>query len=117
MVIRIKNLRLRAIIGVNSWEREHAQEVVLNVELEYDGTRAADTDSIEDAIDYKRLKLQIMQEVEASHYFLLEKLASRVLELVARDPKVQRAVVEIDKPSALRFADSVSVTTSFTRSK
>ena len=117
MVIRIKNLRLRAIIGVNAWEREHAQEVVLNIELEYDGARAADTDNIEDAIDYKRLKLRIMQEVEASHYFLLEKLAGRVLEIVARDPKVQQAVVEIDKPSALRFADSVSVTCSFTRDK
>lgn len=115
MVIRIKNLRLRTIVGVNSWEREQAQEVIVHVEFEYDATKAAAGDSIEDAVDYKDLKLRILHEVETSQYFLLEKLAARVLEIVAQEPKVQRATVEIDKPAALRFADSVSVSCEFIR--
>ena len=53
--------------------------------------------------------------METSQYFLLEKLAARVLEIVGAEPKVLRAAVEIDKPSALRFADSVSVRCDFTR--
>ena len=44
MIIRIKNLRLRTIIGVYEWERQQAQEIVLNIELEFDGTRAAASD-------------------------------------------------------------------------
>ena len=117
MIIRIKDLRLRAIIGINPWEREQAQEVVLNIELEFDGAKAAASDRIEDTVDYKRIKRQIMQEVEASHYFLIEKLATRVLEIIRDEPLVTRATVEIDKPSALRFADSVSVSCEFTRTK
>ncbi len=77
MVIRIKNLRLRAIIGTNEWERRQAQEIVLNIELEYDATTAAASDSIAQAVDYKQLKLAIMREVETSQYFLLEKLAAQ----------------------------------------
>jgi FolB domain-containing protein len=117
MIIRIKNLRLRAIVGINPWEREQAQEVVLNVELEFDGAKAAASDRIEDTVDYKRLKRQIMREVEASQYFLIEKLAARVLEIIRAEPLVTRATVEIDKPSALRFADSVSVSCGFDKAK
>jgi FolB domain-containing protein len=117
MIIRIKNLRLRAIVGVNPWEREQAQEVVLNIELEFDGAKAAASDRIEDTVDYKRLKRQIMQEVEASKYFLIETLAARALEIIRAEPLVTRATVEIDKPSALRFADSVSVSCEFTKGK
>lgn len=115
MIIRIKNLRLRAIVGINEWERQQAQEVVVNAEMEFDGDRAVASDDIGDTIDYKKLKKQIMAEVEGSSYFLLEKLAGRVLEIIRADGRIRRAMVEIDKPAALRFADSVSVTCSFTR--
>ena len=30
-VIRISNLRLRAIIGANDWERDHKQDLIINV--------------------------------------------------------------------------------------
>jgi FolB domain-containing protein len=115
MIIRIKNLRLRTVIGANEWERQQAQEVVLNIELEYDGSHAAVSDRLDDALDYKQLTRQIMREVEAANYFLLEKLAARVLDIIRAQPAVTRAAVEIDKPSALRFADSVSVACSFTK--
>ena len=45
-------------------------------------------------------------------FMLLEKLASEVLELVMVNQSVCRAEVEVDKPHALRFADSVSVSMS-----
>lgn len=115
MVIRIKNLRLRTIIGVLDWEREHKQEVVANIELEFDGAAAGRSDRIEDTIDYRALKRKIMAHVESSQYFLLERLAGVILEVVMAEPRVQAATVEVDKPHALRFADSVSVTCSARR--
>lgn len=117
MIIRIKNLRLRAVVGVNDWERTAPQEILLNIEMEYDGVKAAATDSIADTVDYKALKLRIMDLVEGSHFALLEKLAQNVLDVIRHEPLVTRAKVEIDKPAALRFADSVSVEASFTRSR
>lgn len=109
MKIRIKNLRLRTIVGVNDWERDHSQDVIVNVELEFDGSKAVQSDNLEDTVNYKALKKRIIQEVESSKFFLVEKLAHHILEIVMDHPKVQHAQVEVDKPHALRYADSVSV--------
>ena len=117
MLIRIKNLRLRTIIGINDWERRDRQDVVINVEIEFDGARAARSDAISDTVDYKAITKRIISEVESAEFFLLERLASRVLEVVMQDTKVERATVEVDKPHALRFADSVSVVCTATRGK
>ncbi len=116
MKIRIKNLRVRTIIGIYEWEREHLQEVVVNVDMEFDGSQAVKTDAIEDTVNYKALKKRIIHEVEASDFQLLEKLADHILNIVMDDSKVQNAAVEVDKPHALRFADSVSVVCSGDRS-
>ena len=109
MIIRIKNLRLRTIIGINDWERNETQDVVLNVEIVFDGSHVAETGHIDDTVDYKKIKKEIIAKVEQSKFYLLDKLASHVLGIVMEDEKVIRATVEIDKPQALRFADSVSV--------
>ena len=115
MVIRIKNLRLRTIIGTHDQERESAQDVIVNVAMEFDGAAAAASDDIQDAVNYQALTERIVQEVEASSFYLLEKLAAGILEIVLADPKVQKATVEVDKPGALDLADSVSVSCSAER--
>ena len=107
--IRITNLKLRTIIGTNDWERECKQDVVINVKIGFDATKASESDRIEDAIDYKAITKRIISEVESTSFFLLEKLAKCILKIVMENPLVKEAVVRVDKPLALRFADSVSV--------
>jgi len=109
MKIRIKNLRLKTLIGINAWERETRQEVVIHVELEFDGARAVATDDIEETVNYGTLTKRITQEVEASRFHLLEALAHHILKVVLEDERIIRASVEVDKPQALSYADSVSV--------
>jgi D-erythro-7,8-dihydroneopterin triphosphate epimerase len=109
MKIRIKDLRLRTIVGVFEWEQKAPQEVVVNVELEFDGAAAARSDDLSDSVDYKAIKQQLLREVQNARYKLLEKLADHVLQIVLSHEKVRRATVEVDKPHALRFAESVSV--------
>jgi D-erythro-7,8-dihydroneopterin triphosphate epimerase len=115
MRIRIKNLTLKTIVGVNAWERRESQEVVINVDMEFDGAAAARSDSLADAVDYKKIKQRILAEVEGSSFHLLEALAQRILDLVMENPALSAATVEVDKPMALRFADSVSVVCSAER--
>jgi len=107
--IRISDLSLRAIIGTNDWEREKEQDILINVEIDFDASRAAQTDDIKDTVNYKEIKQNIIKLVEQSQFFLVEKLASEILNVVMQDSKVQKARVRIDKPQALRFAKSVSV--------
>lgn len=115
MHIRIKNLRLRAITGINNWERKDLQDIVINAEIEYDGDAAAESDDIEDGLDYRAITKRIISEVQSSRFHLLDKLAARILETIMQEQKVLRATVEVDKPHALRFADSVSVVCSAER--
>ncbi len=110
MLIRIKNLRLRTIVGINDWERKKFQDVIMNIEIELDGTQVMESDDIEDTIDYKALKKRILEEVEKSRFYLLDKLAGHVLKIIMENDRILQATVEVDKPHALRFADSVSVT-------
>ena len=117
MIIRIKNLRLRAVLGINPWERENKQDVIINILIEFDGSKAAETDAIEDTVDYKTLKRRIIDYVENTNFNLIEKLVKNIGDIIMKDEKVIRTTVEVDKPHALRFADSVSLEYTAERNK
>jgi len=107
--IRIDNLKLRAIIGLNDWERNVKQDILVNIVLRADISEAVATDDISGTVDYKNVKNLITAEVESSHYQLIESLAHRILAITTSQPGVIGATVRVDKPGALSGADSVSV--------
>lgn len=107
--IRITDLRLQAIIGINNWERTTKQEVLINISLDYHAAKAIKTDDQKHMLDYKSTTKKIIKAVRSSRFFLLEKLTDHVLKIVMQDKRVGQATVRIDKPRALRFAKSVSV--------
>ncbi|MBL8024988.1 MAG: dihydroneopterin aldolase [Fibrobacteres bacterium] len=108
--ITIRDLALRAIIGIYPEERKEKQDIILNISMEVDLSRAGESDDINDTVDYKTMKKRIMTLVEKSEYKLIETLAAKIAEICLSDEKVNRAAVTVDKPGALRFARSVSVT-------
>lgn len=110
--IQIKDLALRTIIGIQDWEREKAQDILINITLEYNADKAAISDDIKDAVDYKAVKQDVIRLVESSHFNLVEKMAAEILKVSMADRRVEFASVTIDKPNALRFARSVSLTMS-----
>lgn len=108
-IIRIKNLLVRTIIGFNPEERINRQDVIINLEIEVDVSKAVSTDHQDQIYNYKDITKSVMGFVSDSKYNLLEKLTYEVLQLVMKDERVTRAKVEIDKPHALRFSAAVSV--------
>jgi D-erythro-7,8-dihydroneopterin triphosphate epimerase len=112
---RITNLRLDVVIGCNDWERHRTQEVVINCTMDFDPTEAIATDTLDATLDYRAIKKKIIASVAATSFNLLESLTAHILRLVMDEPRVVHAVVTVDKPKALRFADSVSITLSADR--
>lgn len=108
--IKITNLRLRTFIGFNPEEMEKQQDVVINIEIRYSVPQTALRDQVEDALDYKSLTKRVIQHVESGRFLLLEKLVADVLDICSDHPAIRNSRVTIDKPHALRFADSVSLT-------
>ena len=113
--IHIRDLNARCIIGINEDERVNEQDVYLNITMHADLSKPCASDAIEDTIDYKSIKKQVFEMVEASSYFLIERLADEVSRICLRDDRVVRVDVSVDKPGALRFARSVAVEISRSR--
>jgi FolB domain-containing protein len=107
--ILIKDLLLRTIIGVNDDEREKVQDVLINVALQTDTRAAGASDRIEDAVNYRTVAKEIIELVESSRYYLVEKMAEEIAKLCLAHAGVQVARVRVEKPGALRFARSVGV--------
>jgi FolB domain-containing protein len=112
--IHIKDLLLRTIIGINEDERRNKQDVLINITL-YTDHSAAVSDDIEDTVNYRTITKQTIKLVEDSQFFLVEKMALKIMDICLTDPRVERAVVTVEKPGAVRFARSVGVTVDRTR--
>jgi D-erythro-7,8-dihydroneopterin triphosphate epimerase len=109
-LITITNLRLRTYIGFNQEELSKQQDVVINAEIRYQAGQACEADSEQLALNYKVITKAMIAHVEQGQFRLLEKLCADLLQLVMDEPRVLSASITVDKPHALRFADSVSVT-------
>jgi dihydroneopterin aldolase/D-erythro-7,8-dihydroneopterin triphosphate epimerase len=107
--IHIRDLALRCIIGIEPHERDHRQDVLINITLHADLRKAGQSDRIEDTVNYKTIKRKVVDLVENSSFLLVEKLAQRIADVCLTEPGVQRVEVTLEKPGALRFARNVAV--------
>ncbi len=113
--IKIKDLRLRTFIGFNPEEKTKKQDVVLNIQITYWPGPAVLDDEPGGALNYKTITKAIIRQVEDGRFLLLEKLVADVLATCCSHREVVHASVTIDKPHALRFAESVSLTLEYHR--
>ena len=108
---RIKDLLLRTEIGFKEHELGKLQDVLLNAEIEFETGGVELTDE-PGGYDYRPSTKRIIAMVHGSRFNLIERVAHCALGIILEDPHVIRATVEVDKPGALRFARSVSVSLS-----
>jgi dihydroneopterin aldolase/D-erythro-7,8-dihydroneopterin triphosphate epimerase len=107
--IQIRDLEARCIIGDNDWEREKQQDVVIDLDIRTDTRPAADTDDLDDALDYRALKKDVLAYVEDSDHRLLKTLTERIAEICLSYERAESVRVRVSKPGALRFARTVAI--------
>ncbi len=108
--IKIKDLLLRTIIGINEEERRDRQDVLINVTMWADTRQAGGSDDVTDTVNYRTVAKRVIELVESSEFNLVEKIAAEIAKICLEDQRVERARVTVEKPGALRFARSVGVT-------
>jgi len=106
--ILIKNLLVRGIIGIKADERVKRQDILLNLSVACDTRPAAVSDDIADALNYRTLTKDVIRLVEASSFHTVERLAEEVARLAVGHGG-REVTVLLEKPGALRFAESVGV--------
>jgi FolB domain-containing protein len=107
--IFIKDLLARGIIGINDSERENPQEILINITLYTDISAAGKSDDIRDSVNYKTIAKKAIQHAEKANRLTVEALAVDLADLCLQDTRVNKVYVRVEKPKAVRFADSVGV--------
>lgn len=108
-VIYIRDLRVQTTIGVYEWERRIRQTVFLDLEMATDAARAATSDRIDDALDYKAIAKRIAGFVSEAEFALVETLADRVAALVREEFGTPWVRLRLNKRHALRGAADVGI--------
>jgi FolB domain-containing protein len=107
--IIIRDLLLRGIIGINEWEREKEQDILINLEVAVDARLPGLTDEMSDSLNYRTITKDVIEYVESSRHFLVEALATGIARIVTTRYGAERVKVRVEKPGALRFAGSVGI--------
>ena len=107
--ILIRNLRVQGIIGLNEIERTERQEILINVILYTDVRTAGASDDGADILNYRTVAKDIIRYVEGSAHFLVEALATAIARLCVVEHHAARVTVCVEKPGAVRSAESVGV--------
>ena len=101
--IHLREIACEAHIGVTEEERAVAQSILLDLILHLDLEPAAQTDDLQQTVDYRQLVEDVRETVAKGSYSLLEALAGTVCDRVLRDSRISMVEVKAYKfPEALR---------------
>lgn len=105
----IEGLRVDAVIGVYEWERNITQPVVIDAIIYADQKKAAASDEIEDAINYKKVCEEIRDCCQQCRANLIERLAEDIAQMILKDFPCDAIDVTVKKPTAINETENVGV--------
>ena len=105
----LTGLKATSVIGCYDWERDIRQTLVFDLEFKTDFSRAAQTDALEDALDYAAISQRVIAVCDASRFQLLEALAEHLASLLLEEFDISGLRMTINKPGAVSEADGVGV--------
>jgi dihydroneopterin aldolase len=108
-IVYIRDLRIETIIGIYDWGREVKQTVSLDLEMAHDIRRAAETDDIAHALNYKSIAKRLISFIEKSEFLLVERMAEEVATIVREEFSVPWVKLRVSKPGALRGSKDVGI--------
>jgi 7,8-dihydroneopterin aldolase/epimerase/oxygenase len=108
-LVFVRDLRIDAVIGVYEWERNIRQTLIFDIEMAVDLDRAAASDDIADAVDYKAVSDRLRAFVDASRFQLVETLAVRCAALVRDEFGVAWLRLTVNKRGAVGAGTDVGI--------
>jgi dihydroneopterin aldolase len=108
-IVYIRDLRIDTIIGIYDWEREVRQTVSIDLEMASDIRKAAETDDIQYALNYKAVSKRLIAYVENRNALLVETLAEEIAQIIQSEFNVPWLRLRLSKPGAVRGARDVGL--------
>lgn len=108
-IVFLRGLKAETVIGIYDWERGIRQSVVLDLEMSTDVRRAAASEDIGDAVNYKAVAKRLVEFIEASEFQLVETLAERCAGIILDEFGVEWLRLTLNKIGAVSAARDVGV--------
>ena len=108
-IIFLGGLEIDTVIGIYDWERTIKQKIVLDIEMGFDIQQAAASDDIAYALDYKQVSDRIVEFVEHSEFFLVEKLIEEIARLLLQEFTIPWVKITLNKKGAISRARDVGI--------
>ena len=103
-IIALSGIRAYGRHGADPGERDREQPFDLEIRAEIDLSAPAQSDVLDETLNYSDLYHRVVAIVQSTSFVLLERLAAEIVHEVFRDPRVARAQVQISKPRLLHGA-------------
>lgn len=100
-ILGIHQYQVPCIIGVYPEERQREQMLIIDAKIKVDLSRCLVSGQFQDTIDYAQIAQICMELTQQRQYFLLEILASDILDECLRRFEILWVWVRIQKPSAI----------------
>jgi 7,8-dihydroneopterin aldolase/epimerase/oxygenase len=95
--IELRGLRALGVCGVLPEEQERPQPLEVDVDIEADLTAAGMSDDLDDTVDYGAVCELVERVITTETFFLIERLAERIAELILTDDRVLAVTVAVRK--------------------
>ena len=107
--ILIKELILDLKLGYYDFEKKEPQKVKFNLEVDYEDKKPTSDDDIKSIVNYGKLVKLIKKLTKNKHYNFLETLAEDVFDVLFKDKRIGKIMLQIEKMEILKDCTSVGI--------
>ena len=107
--VLIKNFIIEEIIGIHQHEKIKKQKIKFNIVIDVDQNVLPNEEDIKSIVDYEKIINNLKNLVKNKKYNFLESLAEDSFKEIFQDKRIHSVKIKIEKPEAIKNADSVGV--------
>jgi len=107
--ILIKELTLNLKLGYYDFEKEKSQKVKFNLEIDYEDKKPTSDKDIKSIVNYGKVVKLITKLVSKKHYNFLETLAEDVFDVLFKDKRIGKIMLQIEKLEILKECTSAGI--------
>ena len=105
----IKDFIIQEIIGIHEHEKTKKQKIKFNIVVNVNQNTVPDEKDIKSIVDYEKITNKLENLVKNKKYNFLESLAEDSFKEIFEDKRINSVKIKIEKPDAVKNADSVGV--------
>ena len=105
----IKDFIIQEIIGIHEHEKTKKQKIKFNIVVNVNQNTIPDEKDIKSIVDYEKITNKLENLVKNKKYNFLESLAEDSFKEIFEDKRINSVKIKIEKPDAIKNADSVGV--------